>query len=148
MKVALGSDHAGFALRRSIAERLAALGHEVVDVGCESEASCDYPDYGARVGRAVASGSCERGIAVCGTGIGIAMAAGKVKGVRAAVVHNRFTARMSREHNDANVLALGARVLDPRHAVELAEYWLTVPFAGGRHAPRVAKVDALGAGEP
>jgi ribose 5-phosphate isomerase B len=147
MKIALGSDHAGFELRKRIAERLRALGHEVLDLGCESEESCDYPDYGAKVGRAVATGAAERGIAVCGTGIGIGMAAGKVPGVRAAVVHDRFTAQMSREHNDANVLALGARVLDPRHAVELAELWLTVPFAGGRHAPRVGKLNALDAVE-
>jgi len=143
MKIALGSDHAGFELKNRIAGRLAALGHEIVDCGCSSEESCDYPDYGAKVGRAVASGECERGIAVCGTGIGIGMAAGKVPGVRAAVVHNRFTVQMSREHNDANVLALGSRVLDPRHAEELAEYWLGLTFAGGRHGRRVGKINAL-----
>jgi len=102
----------------------------------------DYPDFAAAVAKKVAAKACERGILCCGTGIGVAMAAGKVKGVRAATVHDRFTARMSREHNDANVLCLGARVLDPRHAVELSELWVTVPFAGGRHERRVKKIDA------
>ena len=119
------------------------MGHEVVDCGCDNEESCDYPEFGEAVGRSVSSGACDRGIAVCGTGLGIAMAANKVKGIRAAVVHDAFTARMSREHNDANVLALGARVLDPDFALELVDLWLTTDFEGGRHARRVGKIDAI-----
>ncbi|MHC4549694.1 MAG: ribose 5-phosphate isomerase B [Planctomycetota bacterium] len=143
MRIAVGSDHAGFAMKESIAQRMREQGHEVVDCGCHGETSVDYPDYGAAVAHKVSRQECERGILVCGTGIGIGMAANKIPGVRAATVHDRFTAAMSREHNDANVLCLGARVLDPRHAVELAEYWLTVSFGGGRHTGRVAKIGAL-----
>jgi ribose 5-phosphate isomerase B len=142
VKIAVGADHAGFEVKGAIARRLSANGHEIVDCGTSSEDSVDYPDYAHAVAAKVAAGECERGILVCGTGIGVAMAAGKVKGVRAATVHDRFTAKASREHNDGNVLCLGARVLDPRHAVELAEFWLTVPFAGGRHERRVRKIEA------
>jgi ribose 5-phosphate isomerase B len=143
MRIAVGSDHAGFAFKDAIARRLSALGHEIDDCGCFSAESVDYPDYAALVARKVAVGECERGILVCGTGIGVAMAANKVRGVRAATVHDRFTAQMSREHNDSNVLCLGARVLEQRHAVELAEYWLGLAFAGGRHANRVRKIGEL-----
>lgn len=143
MRIAVGSDHAGFEIKDRLAQRLKEQGHEVEDLGCEGPESVDYPEYGAAVGRAVAEGRCDRGMLVCGTGVGIGMAANKVPGVRAAVVHDRFTATMSREHNDANVLCLGARVLDPDHALELAEHWLDVEFAGGRHARRVGKIDAL-----
>ena len=143
MRISVGSDHAGFAVKERIARRLTGAGHVVVDCGCHGEESVDYPDYGAAVARAVAAGDCEKGILVCGTGIGIGMAANKIPGVRAATVHDRFTAEMSRGHNDANVLCLGARVLDPKHAVELAEFWITVRFAGGRHERRVGKIDAL-----
>jgi ribose 5-phosphate isomerase B len=142
VKIAVGSDHAGFELKETIARRLAELGHEVIDCGTHSADSVDYPDYAIAVARRVAGRACERGILVCGTGLGVAMAANRVKGARAAPVHDRFTAQMSREHNDANVLCLGARVLDPRHAVELSEYWLTVAFEGGRHERRVRKIDA------
>lgn len=147
MKIAVGSDHAGFEYKEAIARRLAAAGHEIVDCGCFSAESVDYPDFAAAVARKVSDAECERGILACGTGIGVAMAAGKCRGVRAATVHDRFTAQMSREHNDANVLCLGARVLEARHAVELAEYWIGVPFAGGRHARRVGKIDALDGGQ-
>lgn len=142
MKIAVGADHAGFAVKDAIARRLAELGHEIVDCGTFSAESVDYPDYAHAVGRKVSRRECERGLLVCGTGIGVAMAAGKVPGIRAATVHDRMTAQLSREHNDANVLCLGARVLDPRHAVEIAEFWVTVPFAGGRHERRVKKIDA------
>jgi ribose 5-phosphate isomerase B len=141
VRIAVGSDHAGFELKERVARRLAELGHDIVDCGTRSTESVDYPDFAIAVARKVAGGACERGIVACGTGIGVAMAAGKVKGVRAATVHDRFTAQMSREHNDANVLCLGSRVLDPRHAVELAELWITVPFEGGRHERRVRKID-------
>ena len=145
MRIAIGSDHAGFALRQAIAEKLKGMGHEVLDCGCESEESCDYPEFGAAVGRKVASGQSDRGIVVCGTGLGIAMAANKIAGIRAAVVHDAFTARMSREHNDANVMALGARVLDPDFAIELVDLWLSTDFEGGRHARRVGKINELDA---
>ena len=102
----------------------------MVDCGCDSEESCDYPEFGAAVGRKVAASEADRGIVVCGTGLGIAMAANKINGIRAAVVHDAFTARMSREHNDANVLALGARVLDPDFALELVDLWLSTEFEG------------------
>jgi ribose 5-phosphate isomerase B len=143
MKIAVGSDHAGFAVKQAIAQRLREGGHDVVDHGCFGEESVDYPDFGAAVARSVASGDCDRGICVCGTGIGISMAANKVAGVRAATVHDMSTAELSRQHNDANVLCLGARVIDPGHAIEVAEYWLTVPFGDGRHSGRVAKINAL-----
>lgn len=143
MRIALGSDHAGFRLRRLLAARLAALGHTLVDCGCPDENSCDYPDYGAAAAREVSGGRCERAILICGTGIGISMAANKVKGIRAAVVHDLFTAEMSREHNDANALCLGARVLDDTTALRIAERWLEVNFGGGRHARRVEKIMAL-----
>jgi len=143
MRIAVGSDHAGFAVKQAIAQRLRDDGHDVVDHGCSGEEAVDYPDFGAAVARSVASGDCDRGICVCGTGIGISMAANKVAGVRAATVHDMFTAEMSRQHNDANVLCLGARVIDPGHAVEVAEYWITVPFGDGRHSGRVAKINAL-----
>ncbi len=143
MKISVGSDHAGYPVKEEIANHLRAQGHEVIDCGCHSEESVDYPDFGAAVANAVASHECERGILVCGTGIGIGMTANKVPGIRAATVHDRFTAEMSRAHNDANVLCLGARVLDPKHAVELADFWLTVSFGNGRHSRRVAKINAL-----
>ncbi len=143
MRIAVASDHAGFELKNRIAGRLKELGHEIDDLGCSGPESVDYPDYGAAVGRAVAGGACTRGILVCGTGIGIGMAANKILGIRAATVHDRFTAAMSREHNDANVLCLGARVLDPAHAVEITEHWLAAEFEGGRHGRRVNKINQL-----
>jgi len=143
MRIALASDHAGFALKRSLAERLANDGHEIEDCGCFDEQSCDYPDFAAKAARRVGEGAAERGILVCGTGIGMSMAANKVPGVRAAVVHDAFTARMAREHNDSNVLCLGARVLEADRALDLAQLWLTTAFEGGRHARRVGKIDAL-----
>jgi ribose 5-phosphate isomerase B len=143
MKIAMGSDHAGFELKGRIAEQLRAAGHEVADLGTHSKESVDYPDYAAAVGRSVAAGDAERGVLVCGTGIGVCMAANKVAGVRAALVHDRYTAVMSREHNDANVLCLGARVLDADEATAIAELWLTVEFGGDRHARRVEKINAL-----
>ncbi len=148
MRIAVGSDHAGVALRRRLRERLAALGHDIEDCGCPGEGSCDYPDYAGAVARAVASGRAERGILVCGTGIGMSMAANRLPKVRAALVHDRTTARMSREHNDANVLCLGARVLDERHAVELALYWMTVAFEGGRHQRRTEGIERVAPSGP
>lgn len=143
MRIAIGSDHAGFELKERLRARLCELGHEVTDCGCPSLESVDYPEFGAAVGREVSSQRVERGIVVCGTGIGISIAANKIPGVRAALVHDRFTAEMSRLHNNANVLALGARTLDERHAIELMELWIKTEFEGGRHERRVGKIDAL-----
>jgi len=143
MRIAIGSDHAGYELKQYLRAHLEAAGHEIVDCGCDGPESVDYPEFGAAVGRTVSAGDAERGVIVCGTGIGISMAANKVPGIRAALVHDRFGAQMSREHNDANVLAMGARVLDPKHARELTDLWLATEFEGGRHARRVGKIDAL-----
>ncbi len=143
MKVALGSDHAGFGLKEGLKETLRALGVEVQDLGTHDEASVDYVDYARQVAEAVARGSADRGIAICGTGIGTSIAANKVPGVRAALCHESFTARMSREHNDANVLCLGARVIGRELAAEIVRVFLASDFAGGRHARRVEKIVAL-----
>ena len=141
MRIAIGSDHAGFELKQLLRSHLESQGHDVVDCGCDSLESVDYPEFGAAVGRTVASGDAERGVVVCGTGLGISMAANKVPGIRAALVHDRFTTQMSRQHNDANVVAFGARVLDTKHAQELLDLWLDTEFENGRHARRVAKIE-------
>ena len=143
MRIAVASDHAGFHLRQAIAERLRQDGHEVEDCGCDGESSCDYPDFGAAAARLVSKGAVERAVLVCGTGIGMAMTANKIRGVRAALAHDPFTARMSREHNDANVLCLGERVLDAELALQVTEIWLDATFEGGRHQRRVDKINAL-----
>ncbi len=142
-QIAVGSDHAGYHLKELLAEHLRSLGHEVVDEGTSSEDRVDYPDFGAAVGRAVAGGAADLGVAVCGTGIGIAIAANKVAGVRAATVHDATTARLARQHNDANVLCLGARIVGPEVARDAVTAWLDAGFDGGRHTGRVAKLDQL-----
>jgi len=143
MKIAIASDHAGFEVKQALSEHLRKTGHEVVDHGCHEAVSCDYPDLAATAARSVATGNEEIGILLCGTGIGMSMAANKVPGIRAALVHDAFTAEMSRRHNDANVLCMGARVLGEAKCLELADLWLQTPFEGGRHARRVGKIDAL-----
>ncbi|HLN05260.1 MAG TPA: ribose 5-phosphate isomerase B [Acidimicrobiales bacterium] len=143
MRVSVGSDHAGLELKGLLAEHLASLGHEVVDLGTSSPDSVDYPDYGAAVGRSVASGETDLGVCVCGTGIGISIAANKVHGVRAAVVHDVSSARLAREHNDANVVCLGARLVGPVVATDALEMFLRSEFAGGRHLRRIEKIAAL-----
>jgi ribose 5-phosphate isomerase B len=143
MRIAVGADHAGFALKQSIAEHLREQGHELLDLGTHSEERVDYPDYGAAVGRAVASGEAELGVCVCGSGIGIGIAANKVPGVRAATVHDVTSAHLAREHNDANVVCLGERLTGPEVAREAVDAFVCGEFAGGRHAARVAKLDAL-----
>ena len=142
---AIGSDHGGYALKQEIMKHLSERGIAYRDYGTYSEESCDYPDYGEAVGRAVASGECERGIVVCGTGISIA--ANKVRGVRCALCGDCFSAQMAREHNDANVLALGARVLGAGLALKIVDTFLDSAFAGGRHERRVAKLMAIEGGE-
>jgi ribose 5-phosphate isomerase B len=143
MRIAIGSDHAGVQLKRLVGEHLRRDGHEVIDLGTHDEARVDYPDYGAAVGRHVAAGESDLGVAVCGSGIGISIAANKVPGVRAAVVHDVTSARLSREHNDANVCCLGERFTGPQVALDAIDAFLSADFAGGRHADRVAKIAAL-----
>lgn len=143
MRVAVGSDHAGFKMKRALAGFVAGMGHEVEDFGCHSEEPVDYPDVARRVAVAVARGEYDRGILVCGTGIGMSIAANKVPGVRAALCHDTFSARATREHNNANVLTLGARVIGPGLAEEIVAVWLGAEFAGGRHARRVDKISAI-----
>ena len=141
MDIIIGSDHAGFAAKEYIKTLLAARGLTVEDKGCFSEESVHYPEYGKAVARAVAQGEAPRGILVCGTGIGMSIAANKIKGIRAALCHDAFTAKACREHNDANILCLGARVLTLEQIKEIVEIWLDTPFAGGRHALRVAMLE-------
>ncbi|HYN41940.1 MAG TPA: ribose 5-phosphate isomerase B [Thermoanaerobaculia bacterium] len=143
MRIAFGADHAGFELKELLAHRTAEMGHEVIDLGTSSTVSVDYPDYGFAVGQAVASGRAERGVVVCGSGIGISIAANRVPGSRAGVATDLFSAQLMREHNDANVLALGARITAVPLAMAILETFLSTPFAGGRHQRRVDKLDAL-----
>ncbi len=138
MKVALGCDHGGISLKPAIVQLMAEMGHEVIDRGTFSEASVNYPDYAGAVVSDIEQGLAERGILICGTGIGMAMAANRSAKIRAALCHEQFTARMSREHNDANVLCLGARVVGPGLALEMVRTWMSTEFAGGRHRERVA----------
>lgn len=142
-RIALGADHAGFHAKEIIKKFLQEQGYTVDDLGTNSEGSVDYPDYGKAVSERVAAGGAQLGILVCGTGIGMAMAANKVPGIRAAQAHDAFTARMAREHNDANVLTLGGRVVDDAKAVEIVREFLGVQFAGGRHQRRVDKINEL-----
>jgi len=141
--VAVGADHAGFPLKEDLKTWLISRGYDVVDLGTQSAESVDYPDFAVGVGGAIIAGKADRGVLVCGTGIGMAMAANKVPGVRAAACSDAYTARMSREHNDANILALGARITSREAAIEILEIWLGAEFAGGRHARRVEKIVAL-----
>jgi ribose 5-phosphate isomerase B len=143
MKIAIAADHAGFALKEKLRQRLAEDGHEVVDFGTASAESCDYPDFAQPVARDVAQGRSDRGILVCSTGIGMALAANKVAGVRAVPAQSEDEVRLTREHNDANVLTLGAKYVDEEHAAELIQVFLNTEFAGGRHARRVAKIAQL-----
>ncbi len=139
--IAVGADHAGFPLKEDLKTWLAGRGYRVVDFGTNSGEPVDYPDFAHRVAKAVTSGEAERGVLVCGTGIGMAMAANKVRGARAAACSDPYTARMSREHNDSNVLALGARIIRRDAALEIVDVWLAAEFAGGRHLRRIEKLE-------
>jgi len=143
VKVVVGSDHAGYKLKEHLKSLLSSWGHEVVDVGTHSTESTDYPDFGAAVGRKVVDEH-AMGLAVCGSGIGISIAANKVPGVRAALVGDATAARLARQHNDANVLCLGERLVGAALAEDALKAFLETPFEGGRHARRVEKLDALG----
>jgi len=140
VRVSIGSDHAGFLLKQHLVETLTQLGHEVVDIGTDSEASVDYPPICAAVGRMVAKGEVERGIVLGGSGQGEQIAANKVHGVRAALCNDLYLARMSRQHNDANVLSLGGRIVAPALADEIVQLWLDTPFDGGRHERRIGQI--------
>lgn len=137
MKIAIGSDHGGFELKEQIKKLIDGLGHEVRDCGCHSNESTDYPIFGKAVAELVVTGAVDRGILICGTGIGMSIVANRYNGIRAALCHELYTARMSRAHNDANVLCLGARVIGPGIAEEIVKIWLATPFEGGRHERRI-----------
>ena len=143
MRIAIGTDHRGFIIRSKVIEAVRRLGHEAVDVGTFSADSVDYPDIAADVGRKVSYGEVDRGILVCGTGLGMCIAANKLPGVRAAPCHDDITAEMSRRHNDANVLCLSADLLGERLIDHMIEIWVNTPFEGGRHARRVDKITEL-----
>lgn len=141
MKLVIGNDHAGVEFKEKLVKALEERGHEVINVGTDSLESVDYPDIAALVGEKVLDGKAEYGILICGTGIGISIAANKIKGIRAALVHNEFTARLARLHNDANVIALGARVIGDELGLACVETFINTEFEGGRHARRVDKIE-------
>ncbi|KGX86452.1 ribose 5-phosphate isomerase B [Pontibacillus litoralis] len=140
MKVILASDHGGTNIRQEMASLLTEMNIEFEDIGCNCEGSVDYPDYAIPAAERVASGEFDRGILICGTGIGMSIAANKVKGIRCALTHDVFTAKVTKEHNDSNMLAMGERVIGPGLAREIAKTWLEAEYEGGRHANRVGKI--------
>ena len=142
MKIAIGADHGGFNLKKEIVALLEELGHEYKDFGTHSADSIDYPDVAIPVAEAVAAGEFDRGILICGTGIGIGIAANKVKGIRAALVHDSFSAKATRQHNDSNIMTMGERVIGPGLALDMVTTWLDTDFEGGRHSNRVDKMSA------
>ncbi|MBC7342677.1 MAG: ribose 5-phosphate isomerase B [Clostridia bacterium] len=141
--IGIGCDHAGFQLKKMIMARLRDNGIAYEDLGTASEDSVDYPDYALRVAEGVMAGRYDRGILICGTGIGVAIAANKVPGIRAANCHDPLSAKLSRQHNDANILTLGGRIIGPELAWEIVQVWLATPFAGGRHQGRIDKITAI-----
>jgi ribose 5-phosphate isomerase B len=143
MRIAIGSDHAGFSLKEDLAGFLREQGHDVLDVGTDSTATVDYPPFCAAAARAVVAGDADRAIVLGGSGQGEQIAANKVHGIRAALCHDLYLARLSRAHNDANVLAMGARVIAPAYAREVVTTWLATPFEGGRHTPRIEEITAI-----
>ena len=143
MKIAMGADHGGFSLKETIKQHLEEQGHEVLDLGTYDTTSCHYPVYAEKVARAVAAGQAERGILVCGTGIGMSIAANKLPGIRAAAVSDCFTAQATREHNDANILCLGERTVGPGLAMRIVDTYLAAQFQGGRHQTRLDMIAAL-----
>lgn len=145
MKIAIASDHGGFSLKQILVPYILKNfpSHQLEDLGCTTEVSVDFPDFAAPVAKKVSEGLCDRGILICGTGVGMAITANKFKGVRASSVMDLFTARLTREHNDLNVLCLGGRVIGPAVAEEIVKLFLDTPFAGGRHATRVGKINLI-----
>lgn len=148
MRVAVGADHGGFVLKEQICAWLAEWNIEYKDFGTYDDQSVDYPDYAEVVARAVANGEFDRGILVCGSGIGMSIAANKIAGIRAAVCHDTFSAKATRQDNDSNIITMGARVIGPGLAKDVLEVWLNTPFAGGRHARRVGKIAKIEGQEP
>jgi ribose 5-phosphate isomerase B len=140
MKVAIASDHGGINIRKEIISLFKEMNIQYIDLGCDCNTSVDYPDYAIPVAEMVANGKVDRGILICGTGIGMSITANKVKGIRCALVHDTFSAKVTREHNNSNILAIGERVIGPGLAREIARIWLTTPFEGGRHENRVNKI--------
>ncbi|MBQ3755295.1 MAG: ribose 5-phosphate isomerase B [Clostridia bacterium] len=143
MKIAVGCDHGGIVLKESVVKTLERLGAEVVDLGCYSTDSVDYPEYGEKVAKEVASGKADAGVIMCGTGIGISIAANKVKGIRAAVVTNTYMAKLTKNHNNANIIALGGRVISPKEAEAIVEAWYTAEYEGGRHQRRLDMISRI-----
>ena len=143
MRIVVGSDHAAYELKEAIKEKLTGEGHEVIDTGCDSTESVDYPKYGHAVGRTVASGEAERGIAVCGSGIGISIACNKVPGIRAALCTSVEMAEMCRRHNNANVVCMGARMISQELAFDIIDTWMTTEFEGGKHLRRINEIEDL-----
>ncbi len=143
IKIALGADHAGFALKEKVREYLLRKGYEVEDHGTDSLESVDYPDFAERVARRVAAREATYGVLVCGTGLGMELAANKVPGIRATPCNDTLSARLAREHNDANVLTFGGRLIDEAEAQKILDVWLSTPFAGGRHERRVHKIEEI-----
>jgi len=143
MKIALACDHGGFRLKEAIKSYLKELGVELIDYGTFSEDSVDYPDFAKRAAEGIVKGEADRGIFICGTGIGISIAANKVRGIRAALCYNVYAAEMSRRHNDANVLCLGGRVIGEELAKRIVKAWLETPFEGGRHQRRIKKIEEM-----
>ena len=144
MKIAIGADHAGFKLKDDIVTFIKSMGHEVTDVGCNCADSVDYPDYSVPVCEKVVAGEVDRGILICGTGIGMSIAANKYPGIRCALLHDTFSAQATREHNDTNVMAIGERVIGPGLAMDIIKIWLDTPFPGSeRHQKRIDKVMAI-----
>ena len=143
MKIAIGNDHVAVEMKNQITEYLKSLGHEVINFGTDSTDRCDYPVYGEAVARAVANGEAEKGITICGTGVGISLAANRVRGIRAVVCSEPYSAALSREHNNTNVLAFGARVVGIELAKLIVKSWLDAKFEGGRHANRVKMLDEI-----
>ena len=144
MKIAIACDHGALELKLAVKEHLLEKGFEVCDFGTDSLASCDYPDFGEAAARAVSEGKCDKGIVMCTTGIGVSVVANKIDGVRCALLHDLMTAKLTREHNDTNVMAMGAGIVGELLALQIVDTWLTTPFSQGeRHARRIAKVNAL-----
>ncbi|WP_346678430.1 ribose 5-phosphate isomerase B [Erysipelatoclostridium sp. An173] len=142
MKIAMACDHGGLRLKNVLKEYLLDNGYEVEDFGTNSEDSCDYPDYAGKAAKAVASGACDKGVVVCGTGIGVSITANKVNGIRCALCHDVFSAKATRAHNDSNMIAMGQRVIGEGLALEILKAWLSTEFEGGRHIQRIEKMMA------
>lgn len=143
MKIAIGNDHAATALKMEIMEYVKSLGHEVINFGTDSNESCNYPEFGEKVGRAVVSGEADRGILICGTGVGISLAANKVRGVRCGVCSDTVTAHLIKEHNDANIIAFGARIVGSELAKDIVKSYLEAEFMGGRHQNRIDMISEI-----